>query len=114
MNLILGKSDTHNLIMGWTASPHRDNDFVILGGAAVVGRIYLDTIYGGIKKAQDKAARIVVKPPAAKGSRPPREAMLNELGKMELIPQDDFAAYDADTDEIMGYAMRGEGGEISL
>jgi len=34
--------------------------------------------------------------------------------KPELIPQDDFAAYDAETDEIMGYGMKGEGGEISL
>ena len=49
MKLLLRKSDTHNLIMGWTTSPHRENDYVILDGAAVVGRIYLDTIHAGPK-----------------------------------------------------------------
>jgi hypothetical protein len=49
MKLLLRKSDTHNLIMGWTASPHRENDYVILDGAAMVGRVYLDTIRGGPK-----------------------------------------------------------------
>jgi hypothetical protein len=49
MKLLFRKSDTHNLIMGRTASRPRDNDYVILDGAALVGRIYLDTIHGGPK-----------------------------------------------------------------
>jgi hypothetical protein len=46
MTLLLRKTSTHDLIMGWNASPHRENDYVILDGAAMVGRIYLDTIHG--------------------------------------------------------------------
>ena len=49
MTLLLRKTSTHNLIMGWDASRPREDDYVILDGAAVVGRIYLDTIHGGPK-----------------------------------------------------------------
>jgi hypothetical protein len=46
VTLLLRKTSTHDLIMGWNASPHRENDYVILDGAAMIGRIYLDTIHG--------------------------------------------------------------------
>jgi len=47
MTLILRKSRVHDRLMGWTASRLREDDYVILDGAATVGRIYLDTIHGG-------------------------------------------------------------------
>ena len=49
MTLLLCKSSTHALIMGWDASRPREDEYVILDGATMVGRIYLDTIHGGPK-----------------------------------------------------------------
>ena len=49
MNLILRKTRIHASVKGWTDSRLRENDYVILDDAVVVGRIYLDTIHGGLK-----------------------------------------------------------------
>jgi len=49
MNLILRKTRAHCRTMGWTDSRPREDNYGILDGEAVVGRIYFDTIHGGPK-----------------------------------------------------------------
>ena len=70
------------------------------------------------EKVSYTEVRAAVNEAKPRTARPPREAILtqDEDGKLvfERIPRDDFAVYDTDRSEVIGYAMKNADGAIDI